>query len=75
MYVVPFTNLHSLVKFFQLIHTIPTQQPPPSLMLPISHCGYGSDGCVWSAAADSSELCKVFVTGDANKQRLTLCYV
>ena len=52
--------MHSLVEIVPLVHTpplIPTHQPPPFIMLPIRHCRCGSAGCVWSAPADSSQLC------------------
>ena len=61
IYVIPFTNLHSRVVCSTCIHTSlnshPSTSPTPSIMLPIRHCRCGSDSCVWSAPADSSELC------------------
>ena len=75
----PFANTCSLVKFVPLVYTpalIPTHQPPspPSIMLPIRHCRCGSDGCVWSAPADSSELC--LPRGPCHKRcKHTKCYL
>ena len=39
------------------LNSHPSTSPTPSIMLPIRHCRCGSDSCVWSAPADSSELC------------------
>ena len=49
-----------LLSLFHLYAHQPYFPPinlPPSIMLLICHCRCGSDGCVWNAPADSSELC------------------